>query len=153
MRFSLVASITILPLVVSGQDTSPTQDVPTTTEALGTTITPPASDPFPTLGTVQLVDAVLEPLSDTLKEFFGFDDIIVTETTRKARSVHNRATTGTECKTFPGDKLWPSETWWNQLDVFVGGALTKTTPLAAPCYSGAHYVSLNLSVFNYSTFY
>ncbi|KAK4677478.1 hypothetical protein QC764_405020 [Podospora pseudoanserina] len=39
------------------------------------------------------------------------------------------------CKTFPGDPLWPSNSVWNLLNLTLGGALIKTVPLAAPCYS------------------
>lgn len=40
------------------------------------------------------------------------------------------------CKVFPGDKAWPSDLIWTVFDLLLGGALIKTTPLAAPCYSG-----------------
>lgn len=52
-------------------------------------------------------------------------------------SVSNASTTRSlsgECKTFPGDELWPSTNIWNSLDMLLGGALIKTVPLASPCY-------------------
>lgn len=40
------------------------------------------------------------------------------------------------CKVFPGDKAWPSNLIWNVFDLLLGGALIKTAPISAPCYSG-----------------
>lgn len=39
------------------------------------------------------------------------------------------------CKVFPGDLLWPLPVVWNLFDTLLGGALIKTVPLAAACYS------------------
>ncbi|KAH8602673.1 FAD/FMN-containing isoamyl alcohol oxidase-like protein MreA [Bisporella sp. PMI_857] len=39
-----------------------------------------------------------------------------------------------ECKVFPGDDAWPSETEWNVFNDLLGGALIPTIPIAAPCY-------------------
>ncbi|CZR65188.1 related to isoamyl alcohol oxidase [Phialocephala subalpina] len=39
------------------------------------------------------------------------------------------------CKAFPGDANWPSPIVWDVLDLLSGGALIKTVPLAAPCYT------------------
>ncbi|CAI7578591.1 unnamed protein product [Penicillium glandicola] len=44
-----------------------------------------------------------------------------------------RPTTG--CKVFPGDRQWPSHSVWSTFDDLLGGALIKTVPLAASCYS------------------
>lgn len=40
-----------------------------------------------------------------------------------------------KCKVFPGDHQWPSQSEWSTLDSLLGGALIKTVPLAASCYS------------------
>lgn len=40
-----------------------------------------------------------------------------------------------KCKVFPGDHQWPSRSAWSTLDNLLGGALIKTVPLAASCYS------------------
>ena len=40
-----------------------------------------------------------------------------------------------QCKVFPGDRHWPSQSAWSTLDNLLGGALIKTVPLAASCYS------------------
>jgi hypothetical protein len=39
------------------------------------------------------------------------------------------------CKAFPGDASWPSPAIWNLFNLTLGGALIKTVPLAAPCYT------------------
>ncbi len=39
-----------------------------------------------------------------------------------------------QCKVFPGDAAWPSDSVWASFNASVGGALIKTVPLAAPCY-------------------
>ncbi|KAK4182729.1 hypothetical protein QBC35DRAFT_509406 [Podospora australis] len=51
----------------------------------------------------------------------------------------SRLFTRPQCKTYPGDPLWPSNTVWSLLNVTLGGALIKTTPLAASCYQGPNY--------------
>lgn len=40
-----------------------------------------------------------------------------------------------KCKVFPGDRQWPSQSAWSAFDDLLGGALIKTVPLAASCYS------------------
>jgi hypothetical protein len=49
------------------------------------------------------------------------------------------------CKTYPGDKLWPSKLlWgvfdlllWGVFDLLLGGRLLNTEPIASPCYDSA----------------
>lgn len=43
-------------------------------------------------------------------------------------------TTGGNCRCFPGDECWPSETRWSSLNATVGGRLIATVPLASPCH-------------------
>ena len=38
------------------------------------------------------------------------------------------------CKAYPGTPEWPSDVTWKVLDLLVGGRLSKTIPLAAPCF-------------------
>ena len=38
------------------------------------------------------------------------------------------------CKVFPGDWNYPKSAIWSLFDLLLGGALIKTTPVAAPCY-------------------
>lgn len=80
---------------------------------------------------VQLTDSILANYSDqglntTLLEF-GSDS----EDDLAKRSLF---TTSGSCKTAVGDWLWPSELVWDLIDILLGGALIKTTPLAAVCY-------------------
>ncbi|KAK8046239.1 hypothetical protein PG996_014303 [Apiospora saccharicola] len=39
-----------------------------------------------------------------------------------------------ECRTFPGDSSWPSESEWSDLNDQLNGSLIQTVPVAAPCY-------------------
>lgn len=43
----------------------------------------------------------------------------------------------TPCKAFPGDKVWPSQTEWSNLNSTVGGRLVATVPLGAPCHGAS----------------
>ena len=48
----------------------------------------------------------------------------------------NKTTSPTrKCKVFPGDPQWPSQSAWSVFNDLLGGALIKTVPLAASCYS------------------
>ncbi|EHA25629.1 hypothetical protein ASPNIDRAFT_43953 [Aspergillus niger ATCC 1015] len=50
---------------------------------------------------------------------------------------HNTSTkslSSGECKVFPSDAAWPSDSTWSLFDQLLGGALIKTVPLAASCY-------------------
>ncbi|KAF9523813.1 FAD/FMN-containing isoamyl alcohol oxidase-like protein MreA [Crepidotus variabilis] len=40
-----------------------------------------------------------------------------------------------DCKIFPGDTNWPSETRWAAFNTTLGGALIKTLAPASPCYA------------------
>jgi hypothetical protein len=40
-----------------------------------------------------------------------------------------------KCKTYPGDVDWPSDDTWKLFNVLLGGALIKTVPEAAICFS------------------
>ncbi|KAK8136859.1 restculine oxidase precursor [Apiospora sp. TS-2023a] len=39
-----------------------------------------------------------------------------------------------ECRTFPGDSSWPSESEWSDFSELLNGSLIQTVPVAAPCY-------------------
>jgi hypothetical protein len=119
--------------LVQRQDAAAT--TATISEAAASTITPTASSVLLPFELVQLTDADLDPLNDTLTSLFGFDtDVQSTNATAvKARSIG--------CKTFPGDALWPIKLIWGVFDILLGGALIETVPIAAPCYAGKYYVS------------
>lgn len=40
----------------------------------------------------------------------------------------------TQCRYLPGDKAWPNQNTWNELNRTVGGRLIAGKPLAQPCY-------------------
>lgn len=79
---------------------------------------------------MQLTDSVLSNLTDlslTNISLLYFEQDGVSQ-----RSVGPHAN---KCKTFPGDKWWPSSLTWKVLDLVTGGnALIKTVPLSAACY-------------------
>ncbi|SPO02024.1 probable FAD/FMN-containing dehydrogenases [Cephalotrichum gorgonifer] len=62
-------------------------------------------------------------------ELFGFGD----------ESSAKRAASG-DCKTYPGDALWPSKLVWKVFNLLTGGALIETVPIGAVCYkTSGHY--------------
>lgn len=74
----------------------------------------------------QLTDAVIANLTAlSLTNISLFDFASNASILRRADS---------DCKTFPGDFLWPNEPLWALLDLLTGGALIKTVPLASPCF-------------------
>jgi hypothetical protein len=82
---------------------------------------------------VQLTDAALETADSQTTDvdvaaLFGF------ENDDEATSVAKRAIKSGQCKAFPGDSKYPKEILWSVFDRLLGGALIKTTPIAAPCY-------------------
>jgi hypothetical protein len=38
------------------------------------------------------------------------------------------------CKCFPGDPCWPSDSEWDRLNSTVDGRLIATVPLGSPCH-------------------
>ncbi|GAQ04725.1 hypothetical protein ALT_2046 [Aspergillus lentulus] len=81
--------------------------------------------------TLQLTDAVLANISFTIQtqtQLFAFGNNASGSANLTARGVKF-------CKVFPDDILWPSKRTWELLDMLLGGALVKTVPLAASCYS------------------
>ena len=51
------------------------------------------------------------------------------------------------CKTYPGDNLWPSKLVWNIFDLLLGRRLLTTEPIASPCYD-SKWGSKNLAECN-----
>ncbi|KAH7008310.1 hypothetical protein EDB80DRAFT_433821 [Ilyonectria destructans] len=79
--------------------------------------------------TIQLTDAVLANLTDlelSHIDLFQFDDD--SEGTVKRRSAFGN------CKTAPGDALFPSSSVWKVFSLLTGGAVQKTVPFASVCY-------------------
>lgn len=44
-----------------------------------------------------------------------------------------------ECKTYPGDSLWPSTDAWEVFNDLLGNALSPIIPIASPCYTDSEY--------------
>ena len=105
----------------------------------------PAATPMPTESsagvdlfdseTVQLTEQTLintnayTNTTDVLA-LFGFEN----GTDSQATKLYRR---GGVCKTFPGDWNYPKSLIWSVFDLLLGGALIKTTPIAAPCYESS----------------
>lgn len=70
------------------------------------------------------VIANLTALNLTFIEYFDFGNASSSATTAEAA-----------CKALPGDPAWPSDLLWDVFDLLLGGALIKSVPAAAPCYS------------------
>lgn len=76
----------------------------------------------------QLTEDVLSKL-DSVFQFDNGDDVTL-----------NGRGAAADCKVFPGESAWPSDTAWAQFNEALGqDALIKTVPLASPCYSGPLY--------------
>jgi hypothetical protein len=83
---------------------------------------------------VQLTDEVLKVADSQTEEvdvlaLFGFQNSTDTTTAAARRAKRSGA-----CKAFPGDWNYPKSLVWSIFDLLLGGALIKTTPVAAPCY-------------------
>lgn len=39
-----------------------------------------------------------------------------------------------DCRCFPGDPCWPTESHWTKLNSTLGGRLIRTVPIGAPCH-------------------
>ncbi|CAG5182752.1 uncharacterized protein ALTATR162_LOCUS10317 [Alternaria atra] len=90
---------------------------------------------FP-LETVQLTDEALKTADSQTSEvdvgaLFGFDG------GNETKAIAKRALRSGQCKAFPGDSNYPKEWVWSVFDLLLGGALIKTTPIAAPCYKNS----------------
>ncbi|GAP89250.2 putative fad linked oxidase-like protein [Rosellinia necatrix] len=91
------------------------------------------------------VPVAAESLND---ELVLTDDVLVQLTSMKLENVslfnfpEDFNSTGndnrllfTGCKTFPGDLLWPVQPIWKVFNLLTGGALIKTVPIGAVCYT------------------
>ena len=83
---------------------------------------------------IQLTEDVLTNLTDLQLSnisLFYFDN----DSDSEKRSVSSLP----QCKTVPGDLLYPNGNIWKVLDLLSGGALIKTVPLGSACYDGEHF--------------
>lgn len=78
--------------------------------------------------TVQLTEAVIQHLEqdDTTAEIADLFAFATDETIKKRDTP--------ECKTYPGDDLWPADWIWDIFNRLLGNRLIPTVPIAAPCY-------------------
>lgn len=116
-RSMLVAGLLGLALTASTQATSVSQQVSSNSVA---------GAPLFTSETLQLTDEALSSLPSDQRALFEFGS-------NSSSNLATRSSGG--CKTFPGDKSWPSEIIWKLFDRVLGaGSLIKTVPIAAVCY-------------------
>lgn len=85
---------------------------------------------------VQLTESVLLGLNDQddLAQYaymFAFGN--------STNSPEEPSDTAGDCKTYPGDQLWPSEELWGIFDELLGDALNPIVPIASPCYKDSEY--------------
>ncbi|KAI8941278.1 hypothetical protein NX059_002508 [Plenodomus lindquistii] len=128
----LVNAVVANPVVVRDATASDASIAPAT--ATVSADSPAGVDLF-SAEAVQLTDDVLESIdaqvngTDVLA-LIGFDDSAGSAGAKRTRG--NAA-----CKTFPGDWNYPLPIVWSLFDTLLGGALIKTTPVAAPCYKSS----------------
>ena len=79
--------------------------------------------------TIQLTDRVLADLATR-----GVPDASLFSFQSDVPSDAERNQSG-QCKTYPGDAAWPSAQTWALFNVLLDGALIKTIPDTATCYS------------------
>lgn len=83
-------------------------------------------------GVAQLTEAYLANLTDlelSNISLFSFDS-----------PVEEKRSLGGGCKVFPGDRFYPTDAVWKVLNLLSGGALSKTVPIGAICYTNnEHY--------------
>ena len=47
------------------------------------------------------------------------------------------ALVSSQCKAFPGDTAWPSQSEWSDFNKTINGRLVATVPLGAPCHGAS----------------
>jgi hypothetical protein len=134
-----MAARSLLFVLLTGVRANPfvaRQDVDASIAPAATTVSTdsPAGVALFSAEAVQLTDEALQAASaqansstDVLA-LFGFENSTSAANTRRL------AQRSGKCKVFPGDWNYPSSLVWNIFDLLLGGALIKTTPVAAPCY-------------------
>lgn len=123
------AAIALLVPAVIAQTSSLSSIAPaaTTVSTTDTAAAAPLSPPE----AVQLTDSVIASLNATIANattvaLFDFASNDTDSATKRSTS---------SCKVFPGDAAWPITLIWDLFDLLLGGALIKTIPSAASCYT------------------
>lgn len=91
-------------------------------------VVPPDSGDYLEAETIQLTESVIANLAASSLTNISLFDFA------PPNPPESNHTTAGECRTFPGDDLWPEDAVWDTLDLLTGGALIKTVPLASSCY-------------------
>lgn len=121
----LAAALTSLVSVAYGQSSSISSLEPAATVVPEKTA---AGAPLLEAERTQLTEAVVQRLEKNeattkIADLFAFG----TNESAEKRSF-------AQCKTYPGDTLWPSDSIWDVFDLLLGDALIPTVPISAPCY-------------------
>ncbi|PVI02545.1 FAD-binding domain-containing protein [Periconia macrospinosa] len=135
--FSLAASVAEL---VRAQSTSVLPDV----APAAATLPADATDAQVRLLETDRVQVTDEVVADLMKnnetaeygELFAFADSNITTPEARKRSLLRRSS---NCKTAPGDALWPSKFVWGLFDLLTGRALEEIVPLASVCYPKSEF--------------
>ena len=124
------AAIALLVPAVIAQTSSSLSSIAPAATTVSTTDTAAAA-PLSPPEAVQLTDSVIASLNATIANattvaLFDFASNDTDSATKRSTST---------CKVFPGDALWPPTLIWDLFDLLLGGALIKTIPSAASCYT------------------
>lgn len=92
---------------------------------------------------IQLTESVLLGLNDRddlaqYASLFAFGN--------SSKGPEEPSETAGDCKTYPGDSLWPSEDLWGIFDELLGNALHPIIPIASPCYKDSEYDNYDASL-------
>lgn len=79
-------------------------------------------------GQLVLTDAVISNLTQLSLTNISLFDFATSNSDAARRSVSG------QCKTHPGDELFPDATIWDVFNLLLGGALIKDVPLSSVCY-------------------
>jgi hypothetical protein len=118
------AAIPLLVSIAHGQSSITQLEPAATVVPEGTA----AGAPLSQVEKVQLTEAVLERLENDeataeVANIFAFGD----DAPLEKRTI-------AQCKTFPGDALWPADWVWDIFNLLLARRLIPTVPIAAPCY-------------------
>lgn len=115
---SLVALSPILLSLVNSQSAPAQTTVPETTAA---------NAPLLDAERIELTDAVIERIANEQVTSSVAENLVFESDSTVSRNFSS-------CKTYPGDALWPSATFWDVLDTLLNNSLIPTVPISSPCY-------------------
>lgn len=94
---------------------------------------------------VQLTESVLLRLNDE-DDLAQYAPLFAFGNGNSTNSPGEPSNTAGNCKTYPGDSLWPSEDLWGIFDELLGNALHPIIPIASPCYKNSEYDNYDASL-------